>query len=53
MTPAAKRRVDKVALSKRCLLENTDESNHLEYAHCLRRSTDDDIVSSFLFLVLI
>ena len=53
MTQAAKRRVDNVAPLKRCLLENTDESNHIEYARCLRRSTDEDIASSFLFLVLI
>ena len=49
MSDAAKRRVDnatKNITDKRCLLENTDESNHVEYAHCLPRSTNGPMASS-------
>ena len=56
MSDAAKRRVDKVTVNgvtvKRCLIENTSESNHLDYAHCLRRSTKGPLASSFLFVSL-
>ena len=45
MSEAAKKRVDKVTV-KRCLIENTPESNHLDYSHCLRRSTRGDLASS-------
>lgn len=50
----AKLRVDKVA-PKRCVLENTDESNPLDYAHILpTRRSIDGIVSlpSFYFELL-
>jgi len=42
MSAAAKRRVDRATSNlagTRCLIENTDESNAVEYAHCLPRST--------------
>ena len=45
MSEAAKKRVDKVT-KKRCLIENTAESNHLDYAHCLPRSTKGTLASS-------
>ena len=48
MSPAAKRRVDHATsklTGKRCLIENTDESNAVEYAHCLPRSTKNKLVS--------
>jgi len=48
MSEAAKKRVDK-ASRNRCLVENTAESNHVDYAHCLRRSTKGRLVSFFLF----
>jgi len=40
----AKARVDNLA-AKRCLIENTDEANALEYAHLLRRASSDKTVS--------
>ena len=46
----AKKRVDK-ATNKCCLLENTPESDHVEYAHCLPRSTKGPMASSFFFLI--
>ena len=56
MSDAAKRRVDKVTVNgvtvKRCPIENTSESNHLDYAHCLRRATKGPLASSFLFVSL-
>ena len=48
MSAAAKRRVDRTTENlsgKRCLIENTDESNAVEYAHCLPRSTKHGLVS--------
>ena len=48
MSAAAKRRVDRATENlsgKRCLIENTDESNAVEYAHCLPRSTKHPLVS--------
>lgn len=48
MSAAAKRRVDRATENlsgKRCLIENTDESNTVEYAHCLPRSTKQPLVS--------
>jgi hypothetical protein len=48
MSAAAKRRVDRATENlsgKRCLIENTDESNAVEYAHCLPRSTKHGLVS--------
>jgi len=48
MSDAAKRRVDHVAAeltAKRCLMENTTESNHVDYAHCLRRSAKGPLAS--------
>lgn len=47
----AKVRVDKVA-PKRCVLENTDESNPLDYAHLLPRSSIDGIVSLPSLIIL-
>jgi hypothetical protein len=56
MSAAAKRRVDSVTVNgvtvKRCLIENTSESNHLDYAHCLPRSTKPFLASSFSFASL-
>ena len=49
MSDAAKTRVDdatKNLTDKRCLIEDTDESNHVEYAHCLPRSTNGPMASS-------
>ena len=40
----AKSRVDKIA-AKRCLIENTDETNALDYAHVLPRGSSDQTVS--------
>ena len=40
----AKSRVDKIA-PKRCLIENTDVSNALDYAHLLDRGSSDKTVS--------
>ena len=40
----AKSRVDNIA-AKRCLIENTDETNALDYAHVLRRGSSDKTVS--------
>ncbi|GLB35617.1 hypothetical protein LshimejAT787_0211820 [Lyophyllum shimeji] len=46
----AKRRVDKITCGKsalsgtRCVIENTDESNAVEYAHLLPRSASDDML---------
>ena len=51
VSAAAKRRVDK-ATDKRCLIENTPESNHIEYAHCLPRPTEGPMASSFSHLIL-
>ena len=54
MTPAAKRRVDRTTCSnpelsgKHCLIENTDDSNDVEYVHCLPRLTNERLVS-FLY----
>jgi hypothetical protein len=48
MTDAAKRRVDHATenlTAKRCLIENTNESNHVDYSHCLPRSTKPYLVS--------
>ena len=48
MTDAAKRRVDYATeklTAKRCLIENTNESNHVDYSHCLPRSTKPYLVS--------
>ena len=48
MTDAAKRRVDRATenlTSKRCLIENTHESNHVDYSHCLPRSTKPHLMS--------
>lgn len=51
MSKAAQRRVDRATCSnpeligKRCLIENTDESNIVEYVHCLPRSTKGPLVS--------
>ena len=48
MSAAAKRRVDRATENlsgKRCLIENTDEFNTVEYAHCLPRSTKQPLVS--------
>jgi hypothetical protein len=51
MSKAAQRRVDRATCSnpeligKRCLIENTDESNIVEYVHCLQRSTKAALVS--------
>ena len=50
MTPAAKRRVDRATCSnpglsgKHCLIENTDDSNDVEYVHCLSRLTNERLV---------
>ncbi|EDQ98213.1 uncharacterized protein LACBIDRAFT_336173 [Laccaria bicolor S238N-H82] len=41
----AKARVDTVAI-KRCLIENTDESNALEYAHVLGRRSSNKILTA-------
>jgi len=55
MSKAAERRVDRATCSnseligKRCLIENTDESNIVEYVHCLPRSTKGALVSLPLF----
>jgi len=55
MSPAAKRRVDRAACShpelsgKRCLIENTDDSNDVEYVHCLPRQTKESLVSFLYF----
>ena len=40
----AKSRVDNIA-AKRCLIENTDETNALDYAHLLDRGSSDQTVS--------
>ena len=40
----AKSRVDNIA-PKRCLIENTDETNALDYAHLLDRGSSDKTVS--------
>jgi len=40
----AKTRVDNVA-AKRCLIENTDETNALDYVHLLAWESSDKIVS--------
>jgi hypothetical protein len=48
MSAAAKRRVDHATsklTGKRCLIENTDESNAVEYVHCLPRLTKGGLVS--------
>ena len=48
MSAAAKRWVDHATsklTGKHCLIENTDESNAVEYAHCLPRSTKNKLVS--------
>jgi len=48
MSVAAKRRVDSATLKltrKCCLIENTDESNAMEYVHCFPRSTKNGLVS--------
>jgi hypothetical protein len=48
MSAAAKRRVDRATENLSgtcCLIENTDESNAVEYAHCLPRSTKNGLVS--------
>ena len=48
MSVAAKRRVDHATenlTGKRCLIEGTDESNAVEYAHCLPRATKPPRVS--------
>ena len=47
MSAAAKRRVDRATsklTGKRCLIENTDESNAVEYVHCLPRLTKNGLV---------
>jgi hypothetical protein len=48
MTDAARRRVDHATenlTAKRCLIENTNEGNHVDYSHCLPRSTKPHLVS--------
>ena len=58
MSPAAKRRVDRATCSnpelsrKHCLVENTGNSNDIEYFHCLPRLTDERFVT-FLYWNLI
>jgi hypothetical protein len=56
MSDAAKRRVDRVTVNgvtvKRCLIESTAQSNCLDYAHCLRRSTEGPLASSSSFVRL-
>jgi len=47
MSAAAKRRVDRATsklTGKRCPIENTDESNAVEYVHCLLRLTKNQLV---------
>jgi len=57
MSPAAKRRVDRATCShpelsgKRCLIENTDDSNDVGYVHCFPRQTKESLVS-FLYISL-
>jgi len=48
MSEAAKKRVDKATV-KRCLIENTAESNHVDYVHCLPRSTEGPLLDKLEF----
>ncbi|KAF8805711.1 hypothetical protein BYT27DRAFT_7257992 [Phlegmacium glaucopus] len=48
MSEAAKKHVDKASW-KHCLIENTAESNHIDYAHCLRRSTKGRLLDKLKF----
>jgi len=58
ISQVGKRRVDRATCSnpeligKRCLVENTDESNIVEYVHCLPRSTKGGLVSLPYFNVM-
>ena len=58
LSKAAERRVDRATCSnseligKRCLIENTDESNIVEYVHCLPRSTKGALVSLPFFSLM-
>ena len=58
LSNAAKRRVDRATqefTGKRCIIENTGESNMVDYAHCLPLCTKDALVMiqswSSLFVV--